>query len=690
MSSPESGQPETAPQGEPLPEQAGLSAPSLLEAIAAISTPLETADIAAEAGRRLLAAVDADFCSISRWDETTNTVRLWAEVHRAGLDQDEVLFAPFHLEEYPLSAEVLQRGIVAQVRVNDPDGDPYEQAYLRKVESLSLLMLPLRSRSRVLGLIELFDDRAERLFPETQIAHAQVLAGYAGVAIERALLLEEANRRAAEMEALRYASLSLTTGMELQDVFEAVLSACLRISPQALGVHIFTYDGERLSFGAAKWSEPEMATDRPYSEPRPHGLTYSVARSGRMIAVDDVHRHPMFTDAPGHWRGSIIGLPLKSGDRVVGVMNIGYKQPRTLAQQEVQLLNLLADQAAVAIHRALTLEDARRRAAELEALHQASLKLTASLDQEEVFDAVLNAALQLSADALDAHIFTCENERVTFGAALWADGRRNSPWKEPRQDGLTYRVARGGQAVLVPDISDHELFAGADFPAGSDGWPGAIIGLPLKISERVVGVMNVAYQRPRAFSGDDLRVLSLLADQAAVAIENARLHNLVSRQAVTDMLTDLPNRRAFNARLQEEIRRSDRYQHSFALGMLDMNDFKRVNDTFGHPVGDETLQQAAHCMRAAIRDTDFLARLGGDEFALILPETSLAEAAKVAEKIKAALRACRFSWNRESGPFTLSVSVGLSYYPQDTRDSERLIALADHDLYEDKQRNGAR
>ncbi|MBI3159738.1 MAG: sensor domain-containing diguanylate cyclase, partial [Chloroflexi bacterium] len=243
-----------------------------------------------------------------------------------------------------------------------------------------------------------------------------------------------------------------------------------------------------------------------------------------------------------------------------------------------------------------------------------------------------------------------------------------------------------GEIVTVPDTGAHELFAGANHPPGSADWPGAIVGLPLKISERVVGVMNVAYQDARPITSDDLRVLALLADQAAVAIENARLHNLVSKQAVTDMLTELPNRRAFNTRLHEELKRSERYQHSFALGILDMNNFKRVNDTYGHPTGDETLNQLAGCMRAAIRDTDFIARMGGDEFALVLPETSPTEAATVAEKVRAAVRACRFSWNEAPQSFALSVAIGLAHYPQDARDGERLLALADEALYADKQR----
>lgn len=666
----------------------GFDAPRLLVAIAAISAPLDVAEIARAAAREIIAITGLAACAISRWDEQNEELFLWAEEYPDGGSTSKELFEPIDLNEYPASLNILRTGNVLQVQVNDPAADPAERQYLRKVNSLSVLLVPLRGRHSVLGIMEMYADHEEYVFKESDIALVEVLASHAGLAIERSLLLSEANRRAAEMEALRHASLTLTSGMELDDVFQAVLSAALKISPGGRGVHIFTYDGETLSFGAARWANEEQSAAFPFAMPRPEGLTYTVARSGRMLAVGDLRHHPLFQDAPMSWDGAIIGIPLKSSDRVVGVMNIAYERPRTLPHQELNLLNLLADQAAVAIDRALALKEARRRAAELEAVHQASLKLTASLNQDEVFEAVLNASLQLSVDALDSHIFTFQDGVLRFRAARWADGRQNSPWAQPRQDGLTYRVARTGQIITVNDTGTDPLYAGPDRPPNPDGWRGAIIGMPLKIGERVVGVMNVAYQVPRPITRDDRRALTLLADQAAVAIENARLHELVSLQALTDALTNLPNRRAFDTRLDDEIRRAERYKHPFAMAMMDMDGFKKVNDTFGHPVGDETLTRLGAVMREAIRDTDFIARMGGDEFALVLPETQRDEAEKVAAKIKQAVSSCELSWEAEHGrPFAVSISVGVAVFPADGATKEALMTCADATLYREKQAN---
>jgi len=156
----------------------------------------------------------------------------------------------------------------------------------------------------------------------------------------------------------------------------------------------------------------------------------------------------------------------------------------------------------------------------LEALRQASLSLTSSLELQAVLDAILKSALKLLGDATNGHIFLYSEDegRLNFGASLWSDGRYGEPVAMPRPDGLTATVAKTGEAIVVQDMKASPLYEKAP-----PDWHGAIVGLPLKIGQRVVGVMNVSYEKPRQFSEDDLHLLRLLGVQAAVAIENARL-----------------------------------------------------------------------------------------------------------------------------------------------------------------------
>ncbi|MGQ0602593.1 MAG: ATP-binding protein [Anaerolineales bacterium] len=154
----------------------------------------------------------------------------------------------------------------------------------------------------------------------------------------------------------------------------------------------------------------------------------------------------------------------------------------------------------------------------LEAIHNASLRMTATLDARAIMRQVLEAARSLIGEAEDTHIFLYEasTDALTFGAAYWDGHYHDHPWAAPRANGVTHTVARQGNVMVVHDMQRHAISAGT-------GWKGSIVSFPLKLGQRVVGVLNVAYPAPRDFSETELRSLQLLGDQAASAIENARL-----------------------------------------------------------------------------------------------------------------------------------------------------------------------
>lgn len=311
----------------------------------------------------------------------------------------------------------------------------------------------------------------------------------------------------------------------------------------------------------------------------------------------------------------------------------------------------------------------------LEVLRLASLQLTSSLNLKEVLYSLLESAFKLVGDTRDANIFLYEDGKLTFGAAIFEDQRRDTPWAEPRQDGLTYAVVRGEKVIAIEDMHESPLFKSAP-----KDWHGAIIGLPLKFGDKMLGVMNISWKKPRQFDQQELHAMELLADQAAIAVENARLHTIVQSEALTDPLTGLPNRRAFDLRLTEEIRRSTRYNHNFSLLMVDLDNFKRINDSHGHMVGDSALRAIARCLRYNVRDTDFMARFGGDEFVLILPETRPGDDVLTAKKLREAARDCKLP-TPDGKQQNITLSIGSASFPTDSTESASLIAKADQMLY---------
>ena len=316
---------------------------------------------------------------------------------------------------------------------------------------------------------------------------------------------------------------------------------------------------------------------------------------------------------------------------------------------------------------------------ELDALKKLSINLTSSLDLPDVLDAVVSEAVRLIENTRDVNIFLYKNYRLSFGASLDADGTRNKPFSKPRSNGLTYTVARKGETIIVENIRTHPLFTTAP-----KDWIGSIISIPLKVGDTVLGVMNLSRSILGGFSSSELRLLTLLSDQAAVAISNASLHQMISRQAYSDTLTGLPNRRALDERLEEEVQSARRNNYSFAVIMMDLDGFKEINDTYGHSVGDDVLRLVFNQMARGVRNTDFLARYGGDELTLILTQSDMSSAQIVAEKIVEGMSKLKYKLP-DGRKFKLGISGGIAIFPVNARSGPDMLRAADAALYQAKK-----
>jgi diguanylate cyclase (GGDEF)-like protein len=196
--------------------------------------------------------------------------------------------------------------------------------------------------------------------------------------------------------------------------------------------------------------------------------------------------------------------------------------------------------------------------------------------------------------------------------------------------------------------------------------------------------MNLARTSAGEFNQSEIRLLTLLADQAAIAIINARLHEAVSHQARSDVLTELPNRRALDERLEKAIAQSIDSGNPFSTVMMDLDGFKIINDTYGHEIGDEVLRQVATSMEKSLRSTDFLARYGGDEWTLVLTETNLTQAQVVIQKIQNGLG--NNPIHLPDGKTTyIGISGGVALYPMHADTAPGLIRAADEALFRAKK-----
>jgi diguanylate cyclase (GGDEF)-like protein len=199
-----------------------------------------------------------------------------------------------------------------------------------------------------------------------------------------------------------------------------------------------------------------------------------------------------------------------------------------------------------------------------------------------------------------------------------------------------------------------------------------------------LGAISIA-RHGKPFTRDEEELLEYLAGQAVVSIENASLHEAVERQAVTDELTGLANVRAFLDTLDRELERSRRFGTPLGLVMVDLDDFKRVNDTYGHQQGDEVLAQVACVLRESSRELDTAARYGGEELAMILPQTDASGAELLAERVREAIESLPVRRVDGKGALRVTASFGVAAAPESGSDRMDLIAAADAALYTAKR-----
>lgn len=516
--------------------------------------------------------------------------------------------------------------------------------------------------------------------------------GLAGLAIETP------GRIHGEARASLLASLSRSFA-ETEINYPAVLDTVVRLVAQTAGdaCYIGLIDDERRIIALAAFAHTDPALERAClalhdalpEEERGNLIPESFVKNGAQRIDNLMAREDLLARFPAEFRRwlranpiyAVMVLPLRTPRAMLGVLTVWRSSSREPYSADDQIFwQDVVDRAALAIENARLYAEEVRRNRQLNALHDATRALLTTLDLEELLGRILDAA-QTAIPAAERGVLYL----VARGTGQ-LEVRATSGFKDPRirrtgqlDSAHARRAMRERRPLLVTDVT---LPEGEDLNQDEDAFRSAILA-PLVLGEEVLGMLSLSSAQPQAFTASDLEMLTSFAATTTTALNNAMLHAELQKIAITDSLTGLYNRRGLLALGRHEIERFHRYGSPVSVIMLDIDNFKVVNDTYGHAAGDQVLCRLAERCRRLIRVVDILGRYGGEEFAAILPGTDLFQAAEIAERLRAAVADEPFS--TDPGPVSITVSIGVSRTGPGSVGLDEVIERADAALYRAKQ-----
>jgi diguanylate cyclase (GGDEF)-like protein len=316
--------------------------------------------------------------------------------------------------------------------------------------------------------------------------------------------------------------------------------------------------------------------------------------------------------------------------------------------------------------------------------------VVSTLELDKVLDSVLHNAMQfmeMPAGMLEVYNEATQQMVPHVHAGVSPSFAENDQWRlSTKCDVMTKRAMYDGHIHYISDLrSDgnvREAFVQENIRS--------MICVPLLLQNRPLGILYLYDRVPRDFEERQLDLLAIFASFAVMSIDNASLHAKTKRMAITDALTGLHNNRYFKQVFPYELSRARRYSKPLSLIMIDIDHFKQLNDTYGHPKGDQVLAALGKVLSNSLRAADFSFRYGGEEFAVLLPETRLEGAFLVAETLRDKVAKSLTPLLGDNPEHSVTVSLGVSCFPNDGNTTEQLLKHADQCLYLAKKQGRSR
>jgi diguanylate cyclase (GGDEF)-like protein len=404
------------------------------------------------------------------------------------------------------------------------------------------------------------------------------------------------------------------------------------------------------------------------------GIIGSSAKRKLPIYVPDVSKDARYIKTFTETR-SELAIPLMVRDEVYGVLDFQSGTLDYFDSDTIDLLTLFSTQASIALANSRLYSKEQRQRAQLEAINAIADQISKTIELTDLLEKIcslITGKFSVDHAVLMLRDGEADEQRLVMRAhAGRLTALMEGQWELPPGDGLCRTSYHRGEVVVENDVAKAQRYIPGFKETRSE------LCLPLIALEETLGVLVLESAQIENFQEEDIRVLQSVADICAIGVRNAMQLHQAKTMASTDGLTGIYNRRGFETRIIESLAAAERNGLGLALLMIDIDHFKKLNDEFGHLLGDEVLRQVAKVFSQHIRKNDLVCRYGGEEFAILLPETHTERAMGVADKLRKVVQEHQFP----GVPRPVTISLGIADFPNHAKGRDELVRAADSALY---------
>lgn len=551
-----------------------------------------------------------------------------------------------------------------------------EQNFYKGRESLSIAVVPIFVKYQWWGFI-LFDEcRYERIWASSELESFQLVANIFGSAETRARNEQILINRQRTLELLHEI---VKVALKAEDIKTMAQTIVERLGAliNADGCFLTLWDeANKLTIPIAAYGPQKDMYASIQTKSGEHTFTESVLEAGHTLVVEDINSITKIEQQNAQTQ-SMLALPLIAEEKKLGAVILTFNKTHQFLEDEISICEQASAVIALALEKFQAMEEAQRRAIKSENLRKATVAISETLKSDTAIEKILEQLnVVIPYDSASVQLIEGNELKIVGGKGFpmikeVLEMRFPIPGDNPN----TVVIETGKPYILRDAPSVYKAFRELQ-NNHIHSW----LGIPLIAQYKIIGLLAIDSSKPNRFTDEDANLASIFADQVAVVLENARMFEEKQEQAIIDTLTEIYNRRGLIELGKIEFEKALNANKKFSAIMADVDHFKNINDSYGHEVGDNVLQEFAFRCKKCVREIDLVGRYGGEEIVLLLPNTGIELGIKIANRLCGLIADTPFKIS-ENLEINVTASLGVACIDANTMNLDILINRADQAMY---------